>query len=60
MVEWLTIDYSSTRRTENLCNGKLKTQEKVKKYDKAVVIFTDMSKVSQSGKISFSKPKAKH
>ncbi len=51
-------NYSSTRCTANLCSGKLTMQEKVKKYDRAVVIFKVMSKDSQLGKTIFSRPKA--
>jgi hypothetical protein len=54
----LKFTYSSTSCTENLCNGKLRIQEKVRKYDKALVIFRVVLKPSQSGKIIFSIPKA--
>ncbi|QSJ19038.1 hypothetical protein JYQ62_10030 [Nostoc sp. UHCC 0702] len=54
----MTIDYSSTWCTANLCSGKLRIQEKVKKYDNAVVIFKVISTVSQSGKTIFSMPNA--
>ncbi len=51
-------NYSSTRWTANLCSGRLTMQEKVKKYDRAVVILKVMSIDSQSGITIFSMPKA--
>jgi hypothetical protein len=42
----------------NLCNGKQRIQENVRKYDKAVVILKLISTASPNGKTVFSMPKA--